>query len=262
MPFGALPASNRPVPVSVSVIVCTLNEEHNVVHVFSRMPPWLDELIVVDGRSKDRTIDVVKATAPHALVFIQNGQGKGNALRCGIAASTGDIVITMDADGSHDPAEISRYVTKVQEGHDLVKGSRFLPGGGTTDMPRHRVVANRFLTWLSNVLSGTQLTDISYGFYAFRGAILRQMPTTRDGFEMETEVIMRFQLSGLRVAEVPSFESGRLFGTGKLQSVRDGYRIMSTILAFGLRRLVGRSFNRAQDGDSQAAISRTYGRRY
>ncbi len=225
-------------PVSVSVVVCTLDEEHNVGHVLRKMPPWIDELIVVDGWSQDRTVEVVRQFAPHARILHQSGTGKGDALRCGVAAATGDVVVTMDADGSHDPTEITNFVAAILQGNDLVKGSRFLPGGGTRDMPLHRVLANWVLTNLSNLLVGTHLTDVSYGFYAVRPGALRRFQMVRNGFEGETELIMRFQLAGLRIAEVPSFESARVHGVGKLRSFRDGSRIMATIFSFGLQRIM------------------------
>ncbi len=226
----------RPFPASVSVITCTLNEAGNVAHVLEKVPAWVDELIVVDGHSTDRTVEIVQSVAPHARVLHQSGKGKGDALRCGIAAARGDLIITMDADGSMDPSEISRYLTCLLEGCDFVKGSRFLPGGGTDDMPLYRVVANWFLTQLSNVLVGTRLTDISYGFYGFRGDALRAFQTVRNGFEMETELIMRFHLAGMRLAEVPSFEAARRYGVGKLRSFPDASKIMMTVLSFALSR--------------------------
>ncbi len=230
------PKAPSPFPVSVSVVMCTLDEEHNVSHVLHQIPPWIDDLIIVDGRSKDRTLNVVRKAAPWARILYQSGTGKGDALRCGTAIATGDIIIALDADGSMDPSEIPNYVAGILRGNDLVKGSRFLPGGGTRDMPLHRILANWFLTRVSNVLAGTRLTDVTYGFYAFRAEELRRFQSIRKGFEMETELIMRFHLAGLRIAEVPSYESARISGVGKLKSFRDGLRIMATILAFGLRR--------------------------
>jgi len=130
---------------SVSVVIPTLNEEANIGWVLQRMPHWVEEVIVVDGGSKDRTIEVAKALRSDVVVVTELRKGKGVALRTGFATATREVIVMIDADGSMDPAEIESYVAAVDEGYDLVKGSRAAPGGGSTDLTPTRHLGNVFL---------------------------------------------------------------------------------------------------------------------
>ena len=122
----------------VSVVIPALNEQENLQHVLPRIPWLVDEVILVDGASTDRTVAVARDLIPTIRDVQQRGTGKGAALRTGFEASTGDIIVTLDADGSTDPAEIPYFVHALLAGADVAKGSRFLHGGGTSDMPLHR----------------------------------------------------------------------------------------------------------------------------
>ena len=139
----------------VSVVIPTLNEAENLPHVFSKLPTDLHEVILVDGGSKDNTVDVARALYPGIRVVPQTGRGKGNALACGFAACTGDVIVMLDADGSADPAEIPRFVAALLDGADFAKGSRLLPGGGSADITPFRSAGNAMLTGVVNVLFGT-----------------------------------------------------------------------------------------------------------
>ncbi|HEX9007066.1 MAG TPA: glycosyltransferase family 2 protein, partial [Bacteroidota bacterium] len=146
---------------TVSVIIPTLNEEKNLPLVIPFLPlDWVDEVILVDGRSTDRTVEVAKQILPSVKVVLETRRGKGIALRAGYQASTGDILVVLDADGSHDPREIPRYVMSLMQGADFAKGSRFAPGGGTTDMPRFRQLGNGGFVLLSNLLFNVKFTDL------------------------------------------------------------------------------------------------------
>ena len=158
------------------------------------------------------------------------GPGKGNALRSGFAAARGDIIVMIDADCSMDPKEITRYIPLLDEGFELVKGSRFMEGGGTDDMELLRRFGNGVLRNMVNVLYGAQFTDLCYGFSAFRRDCLPRMALASDGFEIETEIIVRSIKSGMRIAEVPSFEAPRAHGTSNLNTWRDGRRVLKTLL--------------------------------
>ena len=151
----------------VSVVIPALNEGKNLPHVFARLPPGLHEVIVVDGHPTDDTVAVARRLRPDVRVVIPPGRGKGNALTAGFAACTGDIVVTLDADGSTDPAEIPRFVAALRHGADFVKGSRFAQGGSSSDITLTRRWGNRALNGLVNVLYGTSYTDLCYGFNAF-----------------------------------------------------------------------------------------------
>jgi glycosyltransferase involved in cell wall biosynthesis len=154
-------------PLTVSVVIPTLNEARNLPHVLARLPDGLHEVIVVDGNSVDDTVATARRLRPDVRIVIQNRCGKGNALACGFAAATGDIVAMVDADGSADPAEIPRFVKALLDGADFAKGSRFIDGGGSSDITRLRRLGNRMLSGLVNMLCGTEYSDLCYGYNVF-----------------------------------------------------------------------------------------------
>jgi glycosyltransferase involved in cell wall biosynthesis len=129
------PFSDVPWP-KVSVVIPTLNEARNLPHVFSKLPPVLHEVIIVDGHSVDDTVATACRLRPDIRIIKQNRSGKGNALACGFAAATGDIIAMVDADGSADPAEIQQFVKALLDGADFAKGTRFVAGGGSSDITR------------------------------------------------------------------------------------------------------------------------------
>jgi len=219
----------------VTVVVPTLNEAANLPHVLTRIPESVDELVLVDGHSVDDTIAVARTLRPEVRVVMQNGRGKGNALACGFAAATGDIIVMLDADGSTDPAEIPQFVAALLAGADFAKGSRFLPTGGSVDITPLRKAGNQVLCGAVNLLFGTRYTDLCYGYNAFWRRCLTHMHVICDGFEVETHINVRIARSGLRVAEVPSYEQERLHGVSNLRPLRDGLRVLRTILAERMR---------------------------
>ena len=222
--------------VRISVVIAALNEERNLPYVFARLPDGLHEVIVVDGHSKDRTVTVARALRPDVRILTQTGKGKGNALAEGFGACTGDIVVSLDADGSTDPAEIPRFVAALCNGADFVKGSRFAQGGATSDMTFVRKVGNRVLNAVVNALYGTHYTDLCYGYNAFWARCLPYMHVDCDGFEVETLINVRIAKAGLVVHEVPSYEHVRAYGCSNLHAVRDGSRVMQTIALESRRR--------------------------
>ncbi len=213
----------------VSVVVPTRNEARNLPHVFRDMPPDVHEVILVDGHSTDGTVEVARRLWPQLVVIEQQGRGKGNALALGFAAVTGDVVVMLDADGSADPAEIPRFVAALVAGADIAKGSRFLPGGGSTDITGIRRLGNGVLTGLVNVLWGTRYTDLCYGYNALWARCAREIDIDCDGFEVETLINIRIAEAGWTVAEVPSFELERIHGSSNLRAYRDGMRVLRTI---------------------------------
>jgi glycosyltransferase involved in cell wall biosynthesis len=224
----------------ISVVIPTYNEAKNLPHVFGLLSDDLHEVIVVDGHSVDGTIEVARALRPDVKVVHQNRRGKGNAMACGFAAVTGDIVVMLDADGSADPREIERFVEALLSGADFAKGTRFANGGGSADITRLRAWGNRWLNRAANLLFGTRYTDLCYGYNAFWSGILPTLEldatdrpqTTRlwgDGFEIETIINTRVAKAGLRIVEVPSFEFERLHGQSNLNTWRDGLRVLRAL---------------------------------
>jgi hypothetical protein len=158
------------------------------------------------------------------------GGGKGAALRAGFAAATGDSVVMLDADGSMDPAEITRYLALLAVGFEMVKGSRFMVGGGSTDITALRRLGNRVLCSAMNTLYRTRFSDLCYGYCAFRRSALPLLALTAEGFEIETEMTVHAVAAGLRICEVPSFEAPRGHGTTHLRTFRDGERVLRTVV--------------------------------
>jgi hypothetical protein len=215
---------------TVSVVIPALNEERNIGWVLGRLPNCVDEVIVVDGRSIDRTIEVAVATRPDTRIVEEKTPGKGMALRAGLTQARGDHVVMLDADGSMEPREIGRYLTRLEEGFDVVKGSRFLPGGGTTDISRLRALGNFGLLTLANLMYGCQFTELCYGYMAFKRSVIPLLRLTAAGFEIETQIVTHALRAGLRVAEVPSFEAARRSGESNLRTFRDGTRVLHELL--------------------------------
>jgi glycosyltransferase involved in cell wall biosynthesis len=231
---GELPAlplgiARRP---TVSVVIPTLNESKNLPLVLPYIPlDWVDEVILVDGRSTDDTVEVARLVMPSIKVVMEKTPGKGAAMRAGYAASKGDIIIILDADGSNDPREIPRFVKALIDGVDMAKGSRFATGGGTTDMPRIRKWGNGTFVHMVNFLFGTRWTDLCYGYHAFWRHSLNEINLDNvNGFEIDTSLYLKAVQAKLRVTEVPSFEGYRFFGYGKLQTIPDGWRVLKTIM--------------------------------
>jgi hypothetical protein len=222
---------------SVSVVIPTLNEEANIGWVLQRMPAWVDEVIIVDGGSKDRTVEVARAMRPDVVVVTDLRKGKGVALRTGFATATREVIVMIDADGSMDPAEIEAFVRAVDSGYDLVKGSRACPGGGSTDLTPTRQLGNFCLRGMVNLLYAADFSELCYGYMALRRSAVPAMGLEADGFEIETEIVVNSLRRGLRITEIPSHEAERLNGVSHLHPVRDGLRVLSTILRSRFSRL-------------------------
>jgi glycosyltransferase involved in cell wall biosynthesis len=219
------------VPPRVSVVIPARNEARNLPSVLASLPPDLFEVILVDGHSGDNTVDVARRCRPDIRVVCQGGHGKGNALACGFAAARGDVIVTLDGDGSTKPEEIPRFVAALRYGADFAKGSRFTPGGGSADITAMRKAGNFALVCLVNLLFRTRYTDLCYGFNAFWTRCLPKLEVDSDGFEVETLLNIKAARSGLKVAEVPSFERGRLHGLSNLRAWPDGMRVLRTVLS-------------------------------
>lgn len=243
LPYRPISAALAIAP-TVSVIIPARNEAANLPHVFSTLPPWVDEIILVDGHSVDDTIAVTRALCPQAKVLEQSGRGKGDALLAGFAAATGDIIVTIDADGSTDGAEMIQFVGALVAGADFAKGSRFSGSGGSDDITGVRRYGNRLLSILVNHMFRTQFTDLCYGYNAFWARHLDALELDCAGFEVETLMNIRAAKAGLKIHEVASHERCRIFGASNLRAVQDGWRILKVIV----RERFSGSQARGQDG--------------
>ncbi|HRW05235.1 MAG TPA: glycosyltransferase family 2 protein [Caldilineaceae bacterium] len=213
----------------VSVVIPAMNEAENLPHVLPRIPQWVYEVVLVDGHSTDNTIEVAQQIWPGIRIVTQEGRGKGSALRTGFAAATGDIIVMLDADGSTNPSEIPAFIGALLAGADFVKGSRFMQGGGTSDMTILRRLGNWGFTMSVRMLFGGSFSDLCYGYNAFWRKVVDRLELDAEGFEVETMMNVRALYHGLRVAEVPSFEADRVYGESNLRTFPDGWRVLKTI---------------------------------
>jgi glycosyltransferase involved in cell wall biosynthesis len=223
----------------VSVVIITKNEVRDLSDFLAELPDGLHEVILVESDSADETVQAALRIRPDIVVVRQTRRGKGNALVCGFAACTGDVTVVLDADGSADPAEIPAFVAALVGGADFAKGSRFLTGGGSSDITVLRRMGNGALTFVINRLFRTSYTDPCYGYNAFRTHCVDRLalpptdgpaPAIGDGFEIDTLLATRVATARLKVAEVPSIERDRRSGESNLNTWRDGWRVMRTIL--------------------------------
>jgi glycosyltransferase involved in cell wall biosynthesis len=229
---------------SVSIVIPALNEERNIPHVFERIPEDVHQVVLVDGLSVDNTVSVARRMRPDLRVVAQSRKGKGNALACGFEAATGDVIAMVDADGSADPGEIPRFVAALLDGADFAKGTRFSRGGGSSDITHLRRLGNHMLTGFFNACYKRKYSDLCYGYNVFWRRHVPALgldatsaprhdgsPLWGDGFEVETLIHVRAARAGLHIAEVPSYEHPRLHGASNLNAVRDGMRVVRTIIA-------------------------------
>lgn len=225
--------------LSVTVVVPSLDEAQNLEQVLPQIPDRY-EVIVVEGSRFHRTSELVRALRPDARVIEQTRYGKGNAMACGFAAATGDVIVMLDADGSADPDEIERFVAAIADGAMFAKGTRSR-GGGSDDITHLRNAGNFGLTMLTNLLFRVRYTDLCYGYNALHRDLLPLLdlpdvhpvggaPQWGDGFEIETLINVRVALAGVKVTEVPSHELRRIHGVSNLNAWRDGKRVLATLI--------------------------------
>lgn len=228
---------------SISIVTPVRDEAANLRVVLPELPP-VHEVILVDGGSSDGTVEVACEVLPGIRVIPQTRKGKGNALACGFAAATGDIILMFDGDGSADPAEIPSFVDALLVGSDFAKGSRFAPGGGSDDITPVRRLGNSALHLVANRAFDARFSDLCYGYNAFWRDMLPVLDLPAidlpappsgmlwgDGFEIETVINCRMAAAGAQVLEVPSVERPRIHGESHLRTFVDGSRVLRTILA-------------------------------
>ncbi len=219
---------------TVSVVIPALNEEQTIVEIIEGCKPYADELIVVDGHSQDRTREVSEEHG--ARVILDNKKGKGEAIRHVIGFVSGDIIVFIDADGSHDPNDIPKLVAPLISGEaDHVSASRLIGGsselhGGFDEC--FRLMGSSFITACINWKYKVQLSESQNGFRAIKTEVIKQLGLVEDITTIEQEMIMKTLRKGFRMAEVPSHEHKRKQGYSKISLRRVWFRYVYTVVKY------------------------------
>jgi glycosyltransferase involved in cell wall biosynthesis len=233
----------------LSVVIPVYNEQEtlrDVIEKVLRLPLAL-EIIVVDDCSQDATpgliADLARTYPNLHTIRHERNQGKTAALKTGIAATRGDIVIVQDADLEYDPAEIPDVIGPIlQDKADVVYGSRFLVRKATRVLYFYHFLANRLLTFWCNLFSNMNMTDVETGYKAFRGSIIRDMVITSSGFGFEIEVTAKVAKLGARIYEVPISYYGRTYEEGKKIGLIDGLHAFWYVFKYNVLVSRARSF--------------------
>jgi glycosyltransferase involved in cell wall biosynthesis len=222
----------------LSVVIPMFNEEPTIGDVIKRVKATLqktgfkNEIIVVDDCSIDSSVEISKSQ--NAKVFsLKKHMGKGYALRAGFAKAKGEIIVTIDSDGSHRPEELPLLLTLLlQDKADLVIGSRFLHEKPAS-AKKLNVVGVRLFNGLIKIFTGTAVSDSQSGYRAMKSEILKRLRLYSGGYEIESEMLLKIAQKGFRIEEVPiSFEQ-RTYGRSRLDPVVDGFKILlSIVLAY------------------------------
>lgn len=225
----------------LSIVVPAYNEEATLAGVIRRLisVPHLLEVVVVDDGSKDGTYEIAAQLGrqyPEVRVLRQQkNAGKTAALKAGFAATRGDIVLVQDADLEYDPSEIPDLIRPILEGRaDVVYGSRFLVRKAARVLYFYHYLANKGLTFLSNMLTNVNLSDVETGYKAFRGEIIRNMIITSSGFGFEIEVTAKVAKLKCAMFEIPISYYGRTYEQGKKIGVMDGFAALWFIVRYNL----------------------------
>lgn len=225
----------------LSVVIPAYNEERTLRHVVGEVLklPYLHEIVIVDDASRDGTGAIADAlAAQHSRVIVVHhgkNQGKTEALKTGFQKTTGSVVIVQDADLEYDPTEIPSLMEPILTGRaDVVYGSRFLVRKAARVLYFYHYLANRGLTFLSNLFTNINLTDVETGYKVFRGEIIREMVITSEGFGFEIEVTAKIAKLKCAIYESPISYYGRTYEEGKKIGMKDGIAALWYILKFNL----------------------------
>ncbi len=227
---------NKANGTKISIVIPALNEERNMPHLISGIKKIMSgkkyEVIVVDGYSTDNTAVIAEDMGAR---IIYDNVGKGSALIKGLMNASGEILISMDADLSHEPRELTLLVSGIKSGYDICMGSRFIAGGNSEDISAIRAFGNKAFVFLVNALFKSHYSDMCYGYRSFNKKILQKLNLRERGFGIEAEISIKAAKLGLKTIEVPSTEKKRSAEEPKLRTFWDGYIILKTIIKNALR---------------------------
>jgi glycosyltransferase involved in cell wall biosynthesis len=234
----------------LSLIVPAYNEEKTIETVLNRIfefLPDVHEVVVVDDASADRTLDLCHeySTREHRLNLLRHNTnlGKTAALQTGFAAATGSIVVVQDADLEYDPREIIHLIAPIKDGiADVCLGSRFMVRRAGRVLYFRHFLANKLLTFINNLLTDLNFTDVETGYKAARSEIAKNMIIESSGFGFEIEFVAKCKKIGARIYEVPISYYGRTYEEGKKIGLKDGLDALWYLIKFNLLTERNQSF--------------------
>lgn len=219
--------------MKISLVIPTKDEAGAIGRVLKEVPKNIvDEIIVIDGNSTDNTAKEAAAQlrAGKDKFILQKKKGFGAALLETFKVAKGDVIIIMNGDGSHNPKDVLPLVNKIRQGYEYVIASRYIKGGRSDDDTMIRFIGNRTLTWLTNLLHGSHVTDSLHFFTAITSKGLKKLHLSSTGFEFCIEILIKAHKAGLKFAEIPVVERPRYAGKSKVNIFSAGLKILAMIL--------------------------------
>tara|TARA_A100001015_G_C14891341_1_gene672540 strand:+ start:190 stop:888 length:699 start_codon:yes stop_codon:yes gene_type:complete len=230
--------------MKLSIIIPCFNEDKTIEKVINNIleQEYKDiEIIVVDDFSDDKTRHKLKnslSSKIDKLIFHSTNQGKGAAIRTGIKETTGEIILIQDADLEYDPSEYTKLINPILSGRaDIVYGSRFIGSNPHRAVYFWHKIANNFLTLLSNIFSGLNLTDIETCYKVFKSDIIKKIKIEENGFGFEAEITAKISRKKYKIYEVGISYYGRTYSEGKKITWRDGFKAIYCILKYNIKNL-------------------------
>lgn len=232
--YKSSPELSRFCEENISVIIATLNEELTIKTVIDSCKPYCNEILVIDGHSSDKTKEI--AAQCQANIYMDNRRGKGDALRVGISKAKGSIIVFIDADMSHDPADIPKLVSPIfHDNIDHVVGSR--PKGGSDELHGDfnkfiRMIGSDIITLGINYRFNIRLTDSQNGFRAIKTSVARSLKLCEDITTIEQELTIKTLKNKFTMSEVPTHEYARAYGDSRIRLLKVTFRYVYSWLKY------------------------------
>ncbi|PJE51035.1 MAG: glycosyl transferase [Candidatus Yanofskybacteria bacterium CG10_big_fil_rev_8_21_14_0_10_36_16] len=218
--------------MKTTLIIPALNEEGAIGKTLKEIPRnFIDEIIVIDGHSTDNTLNEAREALRNTdKVITQRRNGFGGALFDAVEIANGDVIMIMDADGSHNPNDIPKILEKFTNKNDVVMSSRYSKGARSDDDTLIRLLGNWIFTKLTNIIHKTNVSDSLYFFFAISRDNFKKLNLQNHGFGICIEFLVKAKRAGLTFKEIPAIERPRLAGKSKVNALKDGFKILKVIL--------------------------------